>query len=63
MDDRRAECEAIVRRLWPFLDEKLPDSERELATCLEPMIDRLPEHYREALVLADLEGVKQREVA
>jgi anti-sigma factor (TIGR02949 family) len=34
----RAGCEAIVRRLWPYLDGKLPDSERErvtehLATC------------------------------
>jgi anti-sigma factor (TIGR02949 family) len=32
MDDRRTECEAIVRRLWPFLDVKLLDSEREEVT-------------------------------
>lgn len=32
MDSRRTECEAIVRRLWPFLDEKLPDSDREQVT-------------------------------
>ena len=25
----RADCEAIVRRLWPYLDGKLPDWERE----------------------------------
>ena len=25
----RAECEAVVRRLWPFLDGALPESERE----------------------------------
>jgi RNA polymerase sigma-70 factor, ECF subfamily len=44
-------------------EPEFPDAERELAACLEPMIGRLPEHYREALVLADLEGVTQREVA
>ena len=32
MDDRRTECEAIVRRLWPFLDDNLPDSDREEVT-------------------------------
>ena len=32
MGDRRTECETIVRRLWPFLDEKLLDSEREEVT-------------------------------
>ena len=31
-------CESVVRRLWPFLDDALPDSERSvvashLATC------------------------------
>lgn len=32
MDERRTECEAIVRRLWPFLDENLLDSDREEVT-------------------------------
>lgn len=36
---------------------------RELATCLRPIIERLPEIYREAVVLADLDGLTQREVA
>ena len=36
---------------------------RELATCLRPIVERLPEIYREAVVLADLEGITQREVA
>jgi RNA polymerase sigma-70 factor (ECF subfamily) len=39
------------------------DAERELAVCLEPMIRRLPVHYRDAVVMADLEGTTQREVA
>jgi anti-sigma factor (TIGR02949 family) len=32
MDSRRSECEAIVRRLWPYLDDRLPDSDRERVT-------------------------------
>jgi anti-sigma factor RsiW len=32
MDSRRSECEAIVRRLWPYVDDRLPDSERERVT-------------------------------
>ena len=32
MDSRRTECEAIVRQLWPFVDGKLPDSDRERVT-------------------------------
>ncbi len=32
MDSRRGECEAIVRRLWPYVDDKLPDSDRERVT-------------------------------
>jgi RNA polymerase sigma-70 factor (ECF subfamily) len=36
---------------------------RELAGCLGPLIDGLPAPYREALRLADLEGVTQQDVA
>jgi anti-sigma factor (TIGR02949 family) len=32
MDSRRSECEAIVRRLWPYVDGKLSDSDRERVT-------------------------------
>lgn len=35
----------------------------EVISCLRPMIEELPEGYRRALVLADLEGKKGREVA
>ena len=35
----------------------------EVAGCLGPVIEELPEGYRRALVLADLEGRPQKEVA
>lgn len=36
---------------------------RELARCLVPLLDALPEPYHQALRLAEFEGAKQREVA
>ena len=36
---------------------------RELARCLLPLLDELPEPYRQALRLAEFEGATQREVA
>jgi RNA polymerase sigma-70 factor (ECF subfamily) len=38
-------------------------AQRELARCLEPLLDELSEPCRQALRLADFEGTKQREVA
>jgi len=38
-------------------------AQRELATCLRPMVDRLPPTYCVTVVLADLEGLTQRETA
>jgi anti-sigma factor (TIGR02949 family) len=32
IESRRSECEEIVRRLWPYIDGRLPDSERERVT-------------------------------
>ena len=46
------------------LDE--PTSEalrRELAACLRPLIDRLPDKHREALIMTELEGLTQIEAA
>lgn len=37
--------------------------QRELARCLEPLLNELPEPYRQALSLTDLEGFSQREAA
>jgi RNA polymerase sigma-70 factor (ECF subfamily) len=35
----------------------------EVASCLRPMVERLPPHYREAVALVDLSGVTQSEAA
>lgn len=40
-----------------------PDSRRELAPCLKPMIEALPESYREALLLTEIDGLTQAEAA
>lgn len=35
----------------------------ELACCLQPLIDEVPEKYRIALMLSEIQGLKLREVA
>ena len=44
-------------------DEALDQAGRELAHCLRPMLSRLPDHYREAVTLIDLEGLSQQDAA
>lgn len=57
------------RPAWTELPDSLAaavperDYRAELAACLQPLIDDLPERYREALMLAELAGLPQREVA
>lgn len=36
---------------------------RELSSCLEPMIRQLPDKYRQAVWLSEIEGKRQQEVA
>lgn len=36
---------------------------RELATCMQPIVDTLPDHYRDALMLSELQGLTQQETA
>ncbi len=35
----------------------------DLIDCLQPMVDTLPEKYKEALILSDLKKVSQKEIA
>lgn len=60
-----------LQKPWDELpeDDELaaPEPERnyvaELATCLHPLIADLPETYRSALLLSEIEGLPQKEVA
>ena len=36
---------------------------KELSECLQPMIQLLPENYRQAVILSELKGLTQKEVA
>ena len=70
----RVAANAIVdhyraQRPWEELPDELaaPEPEQdyiaELASCLQPLIAGLPETYRVALVLSEIEGLTQKEVA
>ena len=39
------------------------DEVTELASCVRPMIETLPAKYKEALIMSELDGLVQREVA
>ncbi len=46
----------------PDLDESTT-IRQELSSCLEPMISQLPDKYREAIQLSEIEGKTQKEVS
>ena len=61
-----AELEAVWRAADTQGVEDARDADQaqwELSTCLRPIVERLPTTYREAVVLADLEGLTQSVVA
>jgi RNA polymerase sigma-70 factor, ECF subfamily len=60
--------EATLDPVDPEVPEMEPDldsvqARAELASCLRPMVERLPPHYREAVALVDLSGLPQTEAA
>lgn len=58
-----------AHRTFDELPDELPAPEAEpdyiadLASCFQPLIDDLPETYRAALVLSEIDGLTQKEVA
>lgn len=44
-------------------DDEEPSAEKELALCLLPLINKLPELYREAIQMVDIEGQSQVKAA
>jgi RNA polymerase sigma-70 factor (ECF subfamily) len=59
---RRPETAELPEDL-PQPDEPQDEAERALARSLSAMVDCLPDKYREALVLTELQGLKQHELA
>jgi RNA polymerase sigma-70 factor (ECF subfamily) len=60
------DLERDAEHAWQWVEEpnEAPaDAARELATCLGPMVARLPAAYREAVTLIDLEGLPHKEAA
>jgi len=58
------------KKIQPTDDYEIPensddddDSFREVASGLKPMLDSLPVHYREALILTEFEGLTQKDMA
>lgn len=43
--------------------DKNEQAKQELEACLEPMIDLLPDKYRDAIILSELEGMNQKGVS
>jgi RNA polymerase sigma-70 factor (ECF subfamily) len=44
-------------------DIAVEDVAEDIASCLEPMIDGLPEKYRQVIILAEYDGLSQREIS
>lgn len=48
---------------WDGMESLEDDPEAQLALSLRDMIDELPEHYRQALILTEYQGLTQKELA
>lgn len=59
----RRPAEPLPEDLRAEAPEETERAEQELARCLQPLVGALPPPYREALTLAELEGLSQREIA
>lgn len=54
---------ALPESLPALEDEETSTVAEELAPCIRDMIGRLPEKYREALLLTEYQGLTQKEIA
>lgn len=56
-----------VEELPEFLeapeDDEIEQVHQDLARCIKPMMDKLPEKYRVPLEMSELEGMSQKQVA
>jgi RNA polymerase sigma-70 factor (ECF subfamily) len=55
--------QALAASGEPAEDAAPPDALGEIADCLRPFLHHLPEKYRDPLILTDLEGMSQADLA
>ena len=44
-------------------DDFVQEETRKLAECIQPMIESLPEKYKEAVMLSEIDGLSQKDLA
>jgi RNA polymerase sigma-70 factor (ECF subfamily) len=59
----RKSAEPLPDELAERLEHDNDEEWRELGKCVLPMIETLPEGYREAIILSEIEGLPLKEVA
>jgi len=59
----RKKTEALPHTLAAPEPEPSDKARQEMEYCIQPVIQSLPEHYRQALMLSEIEGLTQKEVA
>ena len=60
---QRQANEALPQELAIEEEDTSTQAHRELAQCLQPLIDELPEKYATPLRMAELEGISQQAIA
>ena len=55
--------EKLPETLTALEPEPFDTVRQEIASCIMPMIQTLPDNYRQALMLSEIEGLTQKEVA
>lgn len=60
---RRRPSDALPDDLAVADDAHSGAAHRELAACMQPFIDALPDHYRSAITLSEIQGLTQQQTA
>lgn len=60
---RRRPSDPLPDDLATVDDARGGSARRELAGCMQPFIDALPDHYRSAVTLSEIQGLTQQQTA
>lgn len=65
IDHYRAQKRTVQLSESLSMPERNPNDEvrKEIASWFLPMVKRLPDHYRQALILSEVDGLTQKEIA